>query len=233
MTIPQDEWIHRCDSFPVEVILNGRSYYSPQGEMPVASFYFWQNGVRVKYYEYGLTQNGDDMDTLHLALTRVEPGVPAGLYPLVSDITYQLVNQTMSASCGSNPDTLANATTLCMDGSFNDDQFLSFTTNDTRTNTITTLRAVDKQWKFAFDAPSFELKEVQHDNSLGNIALQTAVTERGHCNALKICSSGTGIDVLAPVGLTLLQQGKYGAVCTMPSSRLAIRKILPVAMFAR
>jgi hypothetical protein len=124
------------------------------------------------------------------------------LHPLALDITCQLLTR---ASCGSNPDTLTNATTPRVEGSFNGDQFPSFTAGDTPTSTVATLRAVGRQWKFTFGAPG--LGEVQHDNSLGNVALRTAVTERGHCNLLKFClACETGIDVLAPAGLTLLRR---------------------------
>jgi hypothetical protein len=219
--IQQEVWDHRCDSYPAEVILDGRSYDSPDDQVPLASFYFGQPSLRTKYYEYSITQDENDRNIWHFNLSAVEPTVtiPTQTYPLVRDLSYRLTNRTLSAVCADTPDTPSNATVPCMEGSFKDDDFLSFTVNDTRSNTVTKLRAVDKEWapNPADAAPSFILKEVNPDNSLGAVALRTAV--RGHRTSLKLClARETGIDILAALGLTLLRQNDFSIISTTPYS---------------
>jgi hypothetical protein len=211
----REAWIHRCDPFAVEVILAGRAYSSPNSTLPVASFYFWVNGTRSLFYEYSLSQSDNDANTWYFALTQVTPGVniPAPVYPLISNVSYQFDTNELSAVCTASPDAPVNETTSCMQGSF-DTSYLSFTTNDTRTGVVTTLRAVDAQWEFSEDAPSFLLK-----NSQGQTAVRTAVTEPEHCTFLKMClANETGVDMLPPVGLALMQEDKYSISCSKPSS---------------
>jgi len=213
----RNAWNHRCDPYPVEVILEGRSYSSPANVMPRASFYFWQNGLRTKYYEYTLDQEDN---VWHFRFSQIEPGitVPTQVFPSVQDISYQLANQTLSGSCAT--DLPPNALTPCMEGSFEEEGYLSFTINNTLIHTVTDLRAVDKFWvpsNPVDDAPGFILKEVEADNSLGQIMLRTAVTKPGQCGFLKLCAE-TDVNLLAAVGLTLLRQNEYATVCTTPNS---------------
>jgi hypothetical protein len=211
----REAWLHRCDPFAVEVILAGRAYSSPISTLPVASFYFWANGTRSQYYEYSLSQSDNDTNTWYFALTQVTPGVniPAPVYPLISNVSYQFDTDELSAVCTAGPDAPANDTTSCMQGSF-DTSYLSFTTNDTRTGVVITLRAIDTQWEFSEDAPSFLLK-----NSQGQTAVRTAVTEPEHCTFLKMClANDTGVDMIPPVGLALMQQDIYSRICSKPSS---------------
>jgi hypothetical protein len=200
------------------VVLDGRSYYSPGYQVPIASFYFWQNGIRTKFYEYKIFQD-DSMDIWHFGLRRVIPQVtvPLEVYPLAWRLSYDFVNNTLSANCATDPNSPTNATTPCMQGSFNPGSFFSFSINDTRTNTVSNLRAVDKDWAFSNDAPSFILRDVQPDDTLGDIAVRTAVTQKGNCTALKLClARPTGMDMLAPLGLALLRQDGYAKLCTTP-----------------
>jgi hypothetical protein len=185
--------------------------------VPLASFYFGQPLHRTIQYEYGLTQDENDTSSIwHLRFSRAEPNATI---PSERDITYRFDNKTVVASCAgvaSNTDPAPNAITPCMEGSFRDDQYLSFTVNDTRTNTVTNLTAVDKEWAPipADDAPSYILKEAQS----GTIALRTAVTRGGHCNLLKLClDMDRGVDLVA-VGLTLFRQDEYSKICTTPNS---------------
>jgi hypothetical protein len=183
-------WIHRCDSFAVEVVLGGVSNYSPTSEPAIASFYFWQNKQRVKFFDFNLTQSQDEAAVWDFVLGHVETGIniPPQAYPLVQTVSYNFLagGGTLSAMCAASPDSPANETTPCMVGSFSDGDVLSFTTNDTRTGTVTVLQAVDKSWFFPEDAPNFILKEIQPNN--GQDAVRTAVTEPGHCQ-VSVCSA--------------------------------------------
>ena len=199
--------------------MEGLSYGSPGNELALASFYFGPSANRTKYYEYTMTLDPGDSNVWNFGFSQFVPGVtiPSDVYPLVQNISYQMANQTFSATCTTGPE--ANGTTSCMQGSFDEGGYLSLNINNTLANVVTNLRAVDKNWMFvpADDAPSYILAEVEPDGSLGQSQLRTAVTFPGHCTILKLCSE-TGIDVLPPVGLTLMRQNAYSIVCTTPNS---------------
>jgi hypothetical protein len=147
--------------------------------------------------------------------------IPDNIYPLIRDISLQFSDNTLSADCAANRDAPPNATTPCVIGSFEDQTYLSVTTDDTRTNTNQTLHSVDKTWYAAQadDAPNFILKDVNADGSMGDVAVQTVVTDKRDCTALKVCASRPpGADILSPLGLALMRQGDYAKVCTAPNS---------------
>jgi len=216
-------WNHRCDQFPVEVILDGRPYYDSIKENPSnATFYFGQPGRRTEYYKYGMTQDNNDTTIWHLRLRNVTipPDLDPVYHPLAQDLSYRFANNSITATCTTNTSSSA-VTVPCMEGSFNGGgKALNLTINDTRTGVVTKLRAVDKGvWApvpAADDAPSVLLREVQPDDSLGSIdVLRTAVTMKGKCSKLKLCQ---GIDLLAAVGRILKAQDDYSYVCTTPNS---------------
>lgn len=220
---PQTKWDRGCDSgFPVEVILDGRSYYDSVKENPlVASFYFGtQPGRRTQYYTYGMTQDDNDTTIWHLRLSNVNipPDLDPVYHPMAQDLSYRFANHSVSATC------TTNTSVPCMEGSFSDGgNALSLAIKDLGTGIVTKLRALDKGvWAPvpADDAPSVILREVQPDDSLGSIdVLRTAVTMQGDCTRLKICLSGERrIDLLAAVGLILRAQGNYAYLCTSPNS---------------
>jgi len=222
---PQTKWDRGCDSgFPVEVILDGPSYYdSITGNPSVASFYFGlQPGRRTQYYTYGMTQDENDTTIWHLRLgdVNIPPGLDLVYHPLAQDLSYRFSNHSVSGTC---TNASSSAIIPCMEGSFSDGgNDLSLTINDLRTGIATKLRALDKGvWAPvpADDAPSVILREVQPDDSLGSIdVLRTAVTKQGDCTRLKLCMARVGIDLLAAVGLILRAQGNYAYLCTSPNS---------------
>ena len=188
--------------------------------MPVASFYFWQNNVRTEFFQYEISQ-GQDGDIWNFDLRQIISGVnvPEDVYPLAWSMSYDFVNNTVTANCASSPTTPTNATTPCMTGSFTQGSLLSLSIDDTRTNTTTNLRAVNTPWSFYDASPSYILREVNSDGSLGDIAVMTLVTKYSTCTLLQLCvASETGLDALAALGLTLLSQNDFALQCTTPAS---------------
>ncbi|KAJ7253181.1 hypothetical protein C8J57DRAFT_1077031 [Mycena rebaudengoi] len=202
----ENAWLHRCDSYMVEVVLGGLAFSSPQDATPIAAFYFRQPDGRLeKQQEYHLINDRDDI--WHLT--------PAGQTPSsLPTVTYYLGNSTLSATC-----TTPNAT-ICTVGSFQESGFLTFSIVDAFNKSTVTLRAVDKEWVYgkADDAPSYILREVQDKGDLGAVVVRTAVTNLHDCTSLKLCANSANVQTLVPVGLTLLKQNEYSKVCTTPNS---------------
>ncbi|KAJ7775992.1 hypothetical protein DFH07DRAFT_731981, partial [Mycena maculata] len=199
---------HRCDPYMVEVVLSGLTFNSPDDQAPVATFYFRQpNDALQQGYVYNLTNDAADASIWHFA------PVPGQALAETPSVTYDLGNSTLEANCPGNA-------SQCAHGSFKDSGLLSFSlTNVFNTSTVN-LSAVDKDWDYgqSDDAPSYMLKEVRPDGSLGKVVVRTAVTEVGHCTNLKLCANDASIETLAPVGLTLMKQNAYAIVCTTPNS---------------
>ena len=190
-------------------MLNGLFFNSPDNEAPIASFYFRQpDGTLQKQYDYNLTNDADNPAIWYFSLL---PG--SGSPALIQNVTYDLSNSNFVATCPGN-------TTRCTQGTFQDAGYLSLLIYDEVSNsTVANMRTVDTDWDLgpnSDDAPSYILKEVNPDGSLGNVVVRTAVTEPGHCTTLKLCVNDAGIATLAPVGLTLNAQNKYSVVCSTP-----------------
>lgn len=143
----RDAWIHRCDPFPAEVILKGTSFDDPKEIVPHAFFCFGESRHRTQYYEYNMTRDTNDtMITGHLRFSGFAPDVtiPDQDYPLVQDILYYS-NGTFGGSCASH----TNSTlTPCMNGSFDQRNYLYMNVTDTVNNNSTALRSVDDEWAF-------------------------------------------------------------------------------------
>jgi hypothetical protein len=210
---------HGCDSYPVEVVLSGRAYGAARQIVPMATFYYWQNGARTQYYQYSISQEDDDPDVWHFNLRTVTPNItiPTEAYPLVWQMSYNFLNNTITGNCATGPDTPKNGTVPCMNGSFDPVNFFAFSIDDTRTNTVTKLRAIDKTYTLKSEHPAYILRQVQPDNSLGSIFQKTTVTSGSKCSSLKVCSARlNGPEILAPLGLALLAQDNYATACTTP-----------------
>ncbi|KAJ7245407.1 hypothetical protein B0H12DRAFT_787038 [Mycena haematopus] len=202
----QQAWLHRCDSFMTEVVLNGLFFNSPDDDAPMASFYFRQpNGTLQKQYDYNLTNDDVNPSIWHFALLP-----SSGAYAQIQSVTYNFDNFTFVATCSGN-------TYQCSQGSFQDTGLLSFFITDISNSTVENLRA-DNYGHHSDDAPSYILKQVEADGSLGSVVVRTAVTQPGHCTTLKLCANDASIATLAPVGLTLFAQNEYSKVCTTPNS---------------
>jgi hypothetical protein len=133
---------------------------------------------------------------------------------LISNITYNFVTYSVSGTCTSPS---SNSTAPCIEGSFNPGNYLSFDFRDLRTNTSTTLQAVDKEWTFTNDAPSVLLK-----NTSGAEVIRTDVTKPGKfgCTYLKVCAGqDAGPQIIVPIGLILIRQMDYAIECTTPKPK--------------
>jgi hypothetical protein len=217
----QHAWVHGCDHYPVEVVLEGQRYNAPRTQPSLASFYFWENGTRTKFFEYGITY-GASVDEWGFDLRRiVGRKIPASVYPLVQEVSYDFVGNTISGSCVANGagtvDSMdSEVTTPCLEGTVDLGNVLSYSLTDTRVNTTYNLRAGSKEWYFRDDAPSVRLHRVHADDeTLGQTVLTTLVTKPGDCNLLKVCSGvESGVDMIGPIGILLLKLDEYGIRCT-------------------
>jgi hypothetical protein len=196
----------------VEVVLEGEWKHSPKTQPSVASFYFWQDGMRTKFFEYAISR-GETVDKWGFNLRRiVESDIPEHFYPLLQQVSYDFFNNTVSGNCVTRGSTTA---TPCLTGTFDLGEILSFSLTDTRVlgvSTVSNFRAVDPYWVTTDRAPSVMLRRVDLSNGrFGDIALMTAVTKPGHRNCLKIClARESGVDMIAPIGILLLRLDDYG-----------------------
>ena len=182
--------------------------------MPTASFYYpsqTNNSTLEFYFDYSLlvntTQTPGKLNSRFLVLNA--PLGSSFISPDISAITYDVRARAISANC---------AEGLCAFGNYSTTPYLSFTLQDSRTGAITQLCAVDKEWKFHDDAPSVALHYPNTGDKPGRIALQSAVTQRNHCETLKVCLSSRTPDfaTLAPLGVLLMAQQTYAEYCLRP-----------------
>jgi hypothetical protein len=174
------------------------------------SFYYYpsHNGsIREFRPHYTLFKNTTDNLTDSNALIFDGPLVSSFPRPEIQAISYN--EQEISAYCDDG---------LCAFGNYTTTPYLSFKLQDSRTNAITQLHAVDNEWEFNNDAPSVELRVQMSDGKLASIALKTDVTQRNHCASLKVCLSSRTPDfvTLAPLGVLLMAQERYSFYCSQP-----------------
>lgn len=213
----QWQWLHHCDSFHGEAILEGRSHVNASS---LVTFYYAQQGTTVKhhYFDYRMSQQDIYSQNWTLELDNSSRiAAPTELSPLVQSVSYDFDKSTLSATCTTANDSSTNATE-CMWGYFIRDD-LSIYLNDTRhINTEIKLRPVDKEWLYSNDAPSFALHYVKPNGQLGDLVMETAVTKRNHCELLKICLQAPAptLDTVIPLGLALWAEDRYATYCYAP-----------------
>lgn len=184
-----------------------------------ASLYFSQNGVRTKYAEYRVMTGGGFTNLTYrtpMAMGNM-PAVPyatppSNLQPTVYQVQYNLNTNTMSATCFASGSVSNTTATKCMEGSYDPKNHFAMSINDTRVNTLTYLRATEKTWFSGRDEPSFTLKDVQSDGTLGKIAVETVGTD-DYCGTVKLClARGSDLDMMVPLGLTLAKHSENDMV---------------------
>lgn len=207
---------HACDAYPIEVVLKGHSFYDQRYIPSIASFYFRQNNILTKYYEYKLERYNDTWFSFNLR--RTEPGVsiPTGNYPLVWRIQYNAT--TMSADCATSPDTPLNGTQPCMKGTYDAKDFLLLQVTDLRTSATKSFRTLENGWKKKTDEPRFILQDLKTDNSLsGETVMKTTLAPVGDCTSMKLCLARMpDLDILSAVGIALARQDMHSYACTSP-----------------
>jgi hypothetical protein len=214
----QNAWNHRCDAYPVEVILKGLPYGSSFAQQPMASFFIHQKDETLcKYYDFALNMELEDGQFQHFMLITVDPSVSPDDTLTISEITYDYTNNSFSAFCGSN----RVKSESCATGSFDESGPLSIVINDAQHGTSMCVQTLDKVWMYpqGDDAPSFILTQVDStasDDQEVTYLLMTAVTDSvdEQCTFLKVCSQETSIKTLVPLGLALMRQNQYAFVCT-------------------
>jgi hypothetical protein len=214
----QKAWKHDCDPYPVEVELEGQWTHAPQTQLSRASFYYWQGNVRSKAFEYTLTRRGEALGGWNFNLqTDLDIVILKETSPLLKQISYDLARGTISGNCTTEANLATDETIFCLQGSVDEGEILSFDLNDTRTNTVSHLRASKKRWSFNHYPPIVDLRRVNADNeSLGDTVLKTTVTKPGgHCNSLKICvATASSIEMIVSIGVILRKLDPYGIYCT-------------------
>ena len=211
-------WYHACSNFPIEIVLHGRYFQLPDTK-PIASFLYVHRGVRTPLYDYSLSLRNDS-DSWTFDLQSVSPDVELSLVlrPLISSISYNPSNRTVSGLCRSSTDISASSEEVCVEGQY-DDTVLSFNITDTQTLQNYRSRVIDKQWYYEdnTDGPSLILYDIRPDGKRGPMAMRTAVTWID-CTLLKICSTKvSGPELLVPIGRILKAQDGYAFSCSKPS----------------
>lgn len=218
----QYQWTHLCgDSFAGEAIIQSPSLGSSR--QPFMTFYYPEtpdSTAKIHYFDYVMTNDPNaSTQTLSFAGAASQGVVPADLRPNIQSVSIASPgkNNAISAQCV----TTINSTSVpvpCMTGTYQISPYLNFSLQDSGNTTY--LRAVDKEWQFIDDAPSFVLRYSSSDprQPLGSIAIETAVTERNRCEVLKVClgSRKLGFDILAPLGVAFISQNNFAAYCTQP-----------------
>ncbi|EJD47288.1 hypothetical protein AURDEDRAFT_163898 [Auricularia subglabra TFB-10046 SS5] len=194
-------WNHRCDTWPVEVVLVGR----PQENAHSSATFFFE---RQKAYTFDLYDGRSFVYRSQVA-DEQDPAVPA---PVLQNVTYDLNSARVTGSCsssGSQRDCLSANMTLDLDSS----SYLEFSIaadlgSETR---FYALRAVDHDWQYSNDAPSMILRDPQTGESI----VRTVVTKRDDCKQLKVCvNTRDEARMLVPLGLILIYQEKWASGTT-------------------
>ncbi|EDR00574.1 uncharacterized protein LACBIDRAFT_334024 [Laccaria bicolor S238N-H82] len=218
----QYQWTHLCgDSFAGEAIIQSPSLGSSR--QPFMTFYYPEtpdSTAKIHYFDYVMTNDPNaSTQTLSFVGAASQGVVPADLRPNIQSVSIASPGKknSISAQCV----TTINSTSIpvpCMTGTYQISPYLNFSLQDSGNTTY--LRAVDKEWQFIDDAPSFVLRYSSSDprQPLGSIAIETAVTERNRCEVLKVClgSRKLGFDILAPLGVVFISQNNFAAYCTQP-----------------
>jgi hypothetical protein len=176
--------------------------------------------TKIHYFDYVMTNDKNaTTQTLSFAGAVSQVVFPADLQPNIQSVSIASPGKSnsISAQCA----TTVNSTTVpvpCMTGTYQISPYLHFSLQDSGNTTY--LRAVDREWNFVDDAPSFVLRYSSSDprQPLGGIAIKTALTERNHCEVLKVClgSRKLGFDMLAPLGVAFISQNNFATYCTQP-----------------
>ncbi|EJD45328.1 hypothetical protein AURDEDRAFT_184814 [Auricularia subglabra TFB-10046 SS5] len=183
-------WNHRCDGWPIEIVLKGQS---TPGVQSTATF--MQHHALL--YIFALYNQR--------SFAYVPSSAASASPPRVRNITYDLAYSTFTSIC-SEP---------CVSGTMDQDiqgiSRLTFVVHSSPGNRTSTLRAVDKGWQAPSEAPSVILR----DETDGFEAMRTVVTKRGDCAALKVCVAELGEpEMLVPVGMLLVFMEKWAAGST-------------------
>ncbi|THH33627.1 hypothetical protein EUX98_g498 [Antrodiella citrinella] len=232
-------WNHRCDSYPMFAVLDGRGYYDASYVPNVVHFYSGKSLHATPLFTYIINSDSDsDLWTFELReFDNAQDQIPLDYYPTLQSVQYDFLNDTLTGNCTTPvaPGSSITNSTTCMTGTYNPNDWLSFniSSNIPLNNTVSgspvppttaVLRTVDKQWTYDNDAPSLILKTVDPlTNSLQRQVLCTAVGWAADCTQLKVCLAGTGTpggligaEVLAPLGLVMIRQGDHAATCGQP-----------------
>ncbi|EJD37916.1 hypothetical protein AURDEDRAFT_173055 [Auricularia subglabra TFB-10046 SS5] len=200
-------WDHRCETWPVEVVLVGRARSNAHS---TATFFI--NGV--EGYQYGLYEGRSflyqfqegDADPLQIPM------------PTLQNVTYDLSSSSAVGVClfsGQKQDCVSVNMDLDLDNKsylrFEIDADLGFGVRHY------ILHAIDRDWQYSDDAPSMILR----DEATGESVLRTAVTKPGDCTQLKVCVHTTNeARMLVPIGLLLIFQEKWAAGTTCGPKKL-------------
>ncbi|KAJ3506807.1 hypothetical protein NLJ89_g6663 [Agrocybe chaxingu] len=211
----QHQWSRFCYRYPFEgeVILTGAT--NPSLNSTATFFYSGTSGFREQYFDYSMVSN----ETFFQQTLIFNPKTSLSRnWPQVVSVAYNTSEQSFEARCTVYQND--SMTALCAFGTWTKKKYLSFRIQDAHNNSITHLRTVDDEWKFSDDAPSLVLKHQDSDgtSTLGNIVLQTAVTQRNYCYRLKTCLASSEADVatVVPLGVILLTQQTFAGYCTRP-----------------
>jgi len=206
------QWSHFCDSFDGEVILTGAVH---PWQVSTASFYLpidEEPYTRVFNYNYTFVN-----DPTGAQIFSFNSSSPLKSQPGIVGVSYNGTSKSFNASCLHQSGSSSTPGT-CAYGRYATEPYLSFSIFDSRVGTNTSLRAFDKEWRYSDDAPGVVIRFEQANGELGDIAIQSAVTRRNHCQVLKLCLPSRTLTLaqLVPLGMILSAQEEYAKYCSQP-----------------
>lgn len=188
-------WNHRCDGWPVEVVLKGQQG-TTAGVHSTATFTLHHSLL----YTFALYNQKS------FVYKSPAPQAPA---PQIRNITYDLVYSTFGGTCHADAEPCVRGT---MDQDLQGISHLKFAIDFLPENRTSTLSAIDKGWQAPSEAPSVILR----DAADGHEVMRTAVTKRGDCASLKMCLANIGEpEMLVPVGMIVvfMERWAMGSTC--------------------
>jgi len=203
---------HMCDSYGAQVVLDGRSYKQPLSVPDTAHFYTSESQQPLFTFEF-------EQSNLSSAVFRFRgfdtapTTLSSELVPALQSISYDFYTRRLTGTCN-------NITGSCLDGTFDAGHLtVDISSNITGTSVRSRSQSEHKQWIWSKDEPSFILRSVADDGTLGQKILQTDIPKVRDCTLLKVCLDGSGRDlvgpeVLAPLGIILSKQVSHSNKCS-------------------
>ncbi|KAH7107296.1 hypothetical protein BKA62DRAFT_667478 [Auriculariales sp. MPI-PUGE-AT-0066] len=197
----RQEYYHACDTWPLQVVLDGRGYKDPL-YVPNSAV-FMTAKTNLPLFTFDMEQTEPSFAHFHLRKFDVdENSIDATLKPAIRSITYDFVNLRINGTCVDDAP--------CLSGSFSTDRL-----------------AVDLQYNLTAGAAVTHSRAQSQDIHWSDKVLETATTKYTDCTQLKTCLAGNkleggggpvGPDVMVALGLMVAKQASYSIACTTPSS---------------
>jgi len=215
-------WLHQCDPYPIELILYGQANSSIPSTI---SFYMTPSRTQTNP---GPPQRQHAFDFIFvtdisgLKVLRYRPIDNTALShehePSIKTMFHD-TSQRRFFGCSSADVSFENAT-RCLDaiGSYNQDQYLSFSITTIDPPSTTFLRLLHKEYAFSNDAPNFDLRFADENGVTGRCVLTSALTKPNDPSTLKACGIHVSSNAifLGPLLLFMDEVNKFSRFIQRP-----------------